>query len=142
MTKPPQAAQVLTINDWLPEQLANGPHSHWSVRQRKLNAAQVMVWSAARMANWQPVTGKARLTITFVFPQRRARDVDNLYSRAKGCIDGLKTHTLSAGRGKARAQVMRPGWIVDDSIEYLELRVLAEVRPGVKCVEMMLEGIE
>lgn len=38
-------AQELVIPNWLPDQLANGSHGHWRVRQKKLEAAQVMVWA-------------------------------------------------------------------------------------------------
>lgn len=100
--------QTLTITDWLPDALSNGPHGHWSQRQKKLKAAQVMVWSAAKQEGLQPVVGKVRVTITLVFAQKRRRDLDNLYARVKGCVDGL----------------VKGGWIEDDNTEVLQLIVL------------------
>lgn len=105
------SVQTLTITDWLPDQLANGPHGHWRVRQKKLQAAQTMVWASGKHAGIEPVTGPVRVTVTFVFAQKRRRDTDNLYSRAKGVVDGL----------------VKGGWIEDDNTEVLELHVLSAV---------------
>lgn len=116
--------QRLVIEGWLPEQIANQVRMHWSGRQKKLEDAQTMVWSAAKQADWRPVTGKARLTITLVFGIARRRDTDNLYSRVKGVCDGL----------------VKGGWIVDDDTEHLELIVRAETRPGQKQTVLTLEA--
>jgi len=121
----PPAVQTLVIPAWLPEQVANGPHGHWSTRQKKLGNAQLVTWSAAKNARWIPVTGRAKLTVTFIFPVRRRRDIDNLYARAKGVVDGVK----------------RGGWIVDDSSEWLDLSVLAEVEPGLRATVLKLEPL-
>jgi Holliday junction resolvase RusA-like endonuclease len=61
--------------------------------------------------------------VTFVFPVHRRRDVDNLYARAKGVVDGVK----------------RGGWIVDDSSEWLDLKVVTEVRSGIRATVLLLE---
>ena len=119
----PPTVQTLTIHGWLPEQLANGQHGHWSTRQRKINQAKERVWLYARNECWRPVHGKARLTIVLVFPNHRRRDADNLHSRVKGVVDGCKPY------------------IKDDSTEWLELVVRAEVRPGCKQVELTLEPV-
>lgn len=111
------------IVNWLPEPLANVSRDHWTKREKKLKAAQIMVWASAKHANLTPVSGRARLTITLVFPQNRRRDTDNLYARVKGVVDGL----------------VKGGWIVDDDTEHLDLRVQAEVRPGQKATEITLE---
>jgi len=117
--------QRLVIPDWLPEQLANSSHGHWSTRQKKLQAAQTMVWASAKHANLRPVTGRARVTVVLVFGSKRRRDTDNLYSRTKGVIDGL----------------VKGGWLVDDDTDHLDLQVRAEVRPGVKATEITLEAV-
>jgi Holliday junction resolvase RusA-like endonuclease len=117
--------QRLTIVGWLPEPLANGQHGHWSTRQKKLEAAQQRTWISARYWDWKPIVGRARVTVTLVFPQNRRRDTDNLYARVKGVVDGL----------------VKGGWIVDDSTEWLELIVRAEVRPGQKAMELFLEPL-
>ena len=102
--------QTLTINDWLPEQLANSNLNRF-VRQKRHDAAQTMVWATAKQEGLQPVHGRVRVTITLVFAQKRRRDTDNLYSRVKGCVDGL----------------VRGGWIEDDNTDVLDLRVLEAV---------------
>lgn len=111
------------IRGWLPEPLSNVHADHWRKRERKLKAARVMAWASAKQAQWQPIRVRARLSITLVFPQQRRRDIDNLYARCKGLVDGLKE------------------WFVDDSTEWLDLRVEACVEPGVKETRLVLEAI-
>ena len=117
--------QRLVIRDWLPEPLSNGPHGHWSTRQKKLQAAQMMVWASAKHAGLQPVTGRAYVIVVLVFGSKRRRDTDNLYARVKGCIDGL----------------VKGGWIVDDDTDHLDLQVRAEVRPGQRATEITLRAL-
>jgi len=119
------STQTLIIRDWLPEPLSNGPHGHWSTRQKKLQAAQMMVWASAKHAGLQPVTGRACVTVVLVFGSKRRRDTDNLYARCKGVVDGL----------------VKGGWIVDDDTEHLDLQVHAEVRRGVKATEITLRAL-
>lgn len=104
-------AQTLIINDWVPDQLANGSHGHWSQRAKKLKAASIMVWSAGKQVDFRPVKGRVKVTITLVFAMKRRRDTDNLYARCKGVIDGL----------------VKGGWISDDNSEVMELVVLEAV---------------
>jgi Holliday junction resolvase RusA-like endonuclease len=115
----------VVIPDWLPAQLANGSHGHWSTRRKALEAAQRTTWAFCTNADLAgvPPTTRARLTVTLVFPVHRRRDTDNLYSRVKGVVDGL----------------VRGGWIVDDDIAHLELRVRAEVARGRKSTVIDLE---
>lgn len=119
------AVQRLVIHQWLPESLANGQHGHWSTRQRKLHRAQRTVWLYAWNARLTAISGRAKVTIVLVFPVKRRRDQDNLHSRVKGVLDGL----------------VKGHWLVDDSTEWLELEVRAEVRPGVKQTEITLEAL-
>ncbi len=115
--------QRLVIRDWLPAPLTNGPRGHWSAHQKKLRDAQVMVWASAKQDGLQPVEGRARVTFVLVFPNHRRRDLDGLYARVKGCLDGLV-------KGK---------WIADDNTQAIELVVRDEVRPGIKQLEITLE---
>ena len=117
--------QRLTIPNWLPDQMANSSHGHWATKQKELQAAQTMVWASAKQAGFQPVVGRARLTITLVFPVKRRRDQDGLYSRVKGCVDGL----------------VRGGWLPDDNIDVLELVVRAETRKGERATVVELEQL-
>lgn len=66
-------------------ELHNSNHrGHWSIKARKRAAMR----EAARRAavDLEPITGPVDLTITFAFPDRRARDLDNV--ECKGAIDG------------------------------------------------------
>jgi hypothetical protein len=118
-------AQVLTINNWLPEPLSNVHADHWRKRERKLKAAQVMIWAAGKHAALQPMVGRVRVTFVLVFPVNRRRDADGLHTRIKGCLDGL----------------VKGGWLVDDSTEHIDLVVRAETRPGIKQLEITLEPL-
>ena len=118
-------AQTLVIKDWLPAPLSNGPHGHWSERARKLKAAQIMVWACGKQEGLQPIAGRARCTITLVFSVPRRRDTDNLYARVKGVVDGL----------------VKGGWLQDDSTDYLDLHVRAEVKARTKETRIELEPV-
>lgn len=118
--------QTLVLENWLPEQLGNGPHGHWSVRQKKLRVAQGVVVIHGRQRGLEPVVGRARVHINLVFPVKRRRDADGLHSRVKGVLDGL----------------VRGGWLVDDSIDHIDLVVTAEVRAGEMATEITLEAVE
>jgi Holliday junction resolvase RusA-like endonuclease len=106
--------------------LANGSHGHFWTRQKKLNAAQRMVWYYAKKRVLATVKGKAKLTIVLVFPQKRRRDQDGLVRRVKGLLDGL----------------VKGGWLRGRRYRHLELVVRAEVRPGQKATELTLEACE
>lgn len=128
-----ESSQKLEIEGWLPASNANVHADGWRKRQARLKAAQVMVWAAAKQAGWQPVCacgagcacGRAKLTITLVFGQKRRRDTDNLYSRVKGLIDGL----------------VKGGWLQDDSSDMLELVVNAAVSREWNGTKMKLEAV-
>jgi Holliday junction resolvase RusA-like endonuclease len=117
--------QHLVIHGWLPEPLSNGPHGHWSQRQKKLQSAQIMVWASARHARLQPIKGRVCCTVTLVFGVKRRRDTDNLYARVKGVVDGL----------------VKGGFIEEDNTDMLDLRVRAETRPGERATEITLEAL-
>jgi len=135
--------QSVAIEGWLPDPIANGQHGHWSRHQAKLRIAQATVWAAAMQAGWRFVPGRVRLTITLVFRQQRRRDTDNLYARVKGCVDGLKSHTVTTALGiKLPVPVTRLGWFSDDSIDVLELVVKAEVSKEWTGTRITLEAID
>lgn len=119
-----QGTQSLTIVGWLPAQLANSHLSPWEVRKRR-QAAKTMAWTAAKQAGWRFVPGKVHLTVTLVFSVNRKRDTDNLYARVAGLVNGLKRD-----------------FFTDDSTDYLDLVVRADVRKGVKQTEITLEPAE
>lgn len=63
---------------------ANHRH-HWRVVARKRAAMREAAFYAARNGQ-RPLHGMVRLTVTFQFPDRRHRDLDNY--EIKGAIDG------------------------------------------------------
>jgi Holliday junction resolvase RusA-like endonuclease len=102
--------QELVIEGWLPTQIANGTARtmHWTKKREIKQSDELRVELAAREAGWRPIlTGRPRLEITMVFPNRRRRDWDNLYARCKALVDGI-----TAG-----------GFLVDDDTDHLDLVV-------------------
>ena len=99
--------RTITIRDWLPEPLANVSGDNWRLREKKLKAASIMVWTSAKQEGLEPVEGRALVNIILVFPSKRRRDADNLYARVKGVLDGL----------------VKGGWIQDDSTDTINLLV-------------------
>lgn len=139
--------QTLVLEGWHPTTTPNAQKRHWRDVQRRHHVDRDMAWASALQAGWTPVVGKARLTVTLVYSRRYRVDADNLAARCKGLIDGLKPHVSTAripdGRVMFEVDTRQRGFIVDDDTEHLELRVLAEVRPGApKCTELMLEAID
>jgi len=101
------------IPHWLPDPVLNGSRQrHWASLRKQALVAQRRTWEFATAAGWKRQTGKVKLTVTLVFDVRRRRDTDNLYARAKHCVDGLKG-----------------SFFEDDDTEHLELHVLAEHGP-------------
>lgn len=121
----------MTITDWHPATSANRSHDHWRKTQKAHHADRDMAWASAMQAGWTRVPGKVRLTVVLVYPRKYRLDADNLASKCKGLIDGLKSdHVHNHGR---------LGWFADDSTEYLELDVRAVVERGVKQTRLTLE---
>jgi len=116
--------QHCVIPNWLPPAVLNTSRQrHWASVRKEVNTVKETVWASAKHAGWQRLDCKARLTVVFVHPVKRTRDEDNTVARAKHVIDGLKP------------------FFVEDSPEWLERHVRAEVRPGVKQTELTLEPI-
>jgi len=117
--------QKLVIPNWLPPPVLNvSRQRHWAPVSREIREIVRLVYVSAIEARWKPIGRDAprqRLTVVFVFPMRRRRDVDNLYARAKHCVDGIKP------------------FLVDDDSEHLDLIVKAETVPGVKQTQLTLE---
>jgi Holliday junction resolvase RusA-like endonuclease len=122
VTAPVGRKQTLVIRGWHPPNTANGSQTNRYTRQKNKKAAETVVWASAKHAGWKRVEGRARLTVTLVYARTYRMDTDNLYARCKPICDGLKE------------------FIVDDSRQWLDLRVDVAVRPGAeKATELTLE---
>jgi hypothetical protein len=117
--------QTMAIPDWHPTMSANGSHGHWRTHQARHDADQRQGLRYAEHFGWTFMPGRVSLTITLVYPRTYRVDADNLAARCKGLIDGLR---LRKGRG----------FFTDDSTEWLDLYVKADVRKGVKATEITL----
>lgn len=123
--------QTLRIEDFPSPQVAralspNGRAGYWArVRAKRLVAERVMV--ELQRQGVQPMHGRVRLTVRWVFPQRRRRDADN--HAGGGCV-------------KAAIDVLEQAHIIpaDDS-DHLELApVELVVEPGQRRMELRLEA--
>lgn len=123
--------QTLTISNWHPLTSANRSHDHWRKIQRAHHIDRDMAWASAMQAGWKAIPGKVRLTIVLVYPRTYRIDTDNLHTKCKGLIDGLKSDY--------RNNHGRLGWFADDSTEWLELIVRVEVEKGKKETRLTLE---
>lgn len=67
--------------------------AHWTVtsklRAQQKAAARALSLHAIRTTGYTPPSGALALTLTFVQPDKRARDRDNLLAASKGLLDGL-----------------------------------------------------
>jgi Holliday junction resolvase RusA-like endonuclease len=84
------ATQELFIPRWHPEASTKMRGQHWSVFHQALARDQYMAFMSAKAASWHFQAGPVHLTVRFVFSTQRRRDIDNLTTRLKGVIDGLK----------------------------------------------------
>lgn len=136
------ATQTLVIPDWHPTSSPNNQKRHWRAVQKNHHIDRDMAWASAKHAGWTFMQGRVRLTITLIYPRKYRVDADNLAARCKGLIDGLKTHvpTLKVAVPHTGLDIRR-GFFFDDSTEWLDLRVLAEVRRGEKATEITLESV-
>lgn len=117
--------QSVVIHDWLPTMSANRSHDHWSKVRKAHQIDSETAWASAKFAGWHLYKSRVRVTITLYFASNRRRDVDNLYARVKGVVDGIKA------------------FCVDDSAEWMDLIVAAQpsLIPGRKGTEIVMETL-
>lgn len=85
---------------------------HWTVMHTAKTAyRQNSAWlTAQQKKDWKPRDGEIHMTVTFLMPDRRPRDVDNLLAAAKAGIDGLADALGINDRQFGRITVIRkPG---------------------------------
>ena len=137
MTARPAAAapvqrQTLVLEDFPRPEIAralspNG-RAHWaSKRMARMDAASLVVVEATR-SGLRPIAGPVRLTLTYVYPEQRKRDIDNLTTGVtKVVID-----TLVRGR-----------WIAADDSEHVRaVTVQPVVERGRRALIVTLEPAE
>lgn len=133
--------QSLWISDWHPKSSPNNQKRHWRTVQQNHHHDRDMAWASAKHAGWEFMPGKVRLTITLIYPRKYRVDADNLAARCKGIIDGLKSQAFTTRHSRGEIVYQRAGFCTDDSTEWLELIVRAEVQRGRKGVHMLLESL-
>ena len=103
--------RILAISvDALPgRELSPNSRCHWSAKMKAKQVYKHAVWAEAYQVRPAEPFAKARLNLTFVFPDKRRRDRDNILSSFKPGQDAL----------------VLAGWIKDDNSECL---TLGEVR--------------
>jgi Holliday junction resolvase RusA-like endonuclease len=102
--------------------------SHWP----KTNArTQIMkhVATAARVQGLTPPGAPVRVTVRWIFPDRRKRDIDNLAANGtvKAILDAL----------------VEQEFLVDDSTQYVVgVNTVVEYRKGSRWLEVVIERVE
>ena len=98
---------------WPPSELSpNGPHGHWAKRAKAKKAYRNACFITTREQRQNCPPGKSfDVLLTFVPPDRRRYDRDNLVARMKSGLDGL-------------AQA----WLIDDRLFVRVAGEIAEAR--------------
>ena len=97
--------------------------NHWATRSKLTADAKALVFTGCwlKMRRFT----RARVTITFVYPNKRRRDPDGLAGLVKPILDGMVAAEI----------------LPDDDCEHIELTLRARVEPGRTATEIELESI-
>lgn len=114
--------QELLIAAWHPTVNPNNGHMHWRTAKKRHDIDRDTAFGAATQAGWEFIPGRVKLTITLVYKRGVRSDPDNRTARAKGLIDGLKSHVATQKlRGGGSWPVVRKAFFTDDNDKYLQL---------------------
>ena len=69
----------------------NGTHWSWAhaAKSKRAADAHALALQAMRSANGSPAKGAVHLVVTFCPPDKRRRDLDNLFASLKADLDGV-----------------------------------------------------
>jgi len=91
-----------------PREFSPNSRVHWRVRHKVGLRVQDDVMALVREQGWdQPPLEKSTISITWIFPDNRRRDIDNLLASTKPILDALTKD--------------KSGVIVDDSWQHITL---------------------
>jgi Holliday junction resolvase RusA-like endonuclease len=109
----------------------NARPGNWQENRRGLKHWRDIAATAADAAlgdrEWAPLE-RARLTVTFVLPDRRARDLDNLVASSKVLTDGLVRAGVLAGDSIDHIPTVTYGWRLEPGIVATEYLIEEETR--------------
>jgi crossover junction endodeoxyribonuclease RusA len=111
------------ILPWPPKTLSpNTRHAHWSqlAKAKKDYRAACAEQAIAQGAAARMFPGKCTVTMVFVQPDRRARDLDNLIAAMKSGLDGLADALKANDRDWALAAIIdhtRIGGFVEITVQ-------------------------
>lgn len=71
-----------------PNRRFGNPHAQWAEIKRWRRTAWGIALEAKNRSGWV-APARARITVTFIVPDNRSRDIDNLVSSTKPLTDGL-----------------------------------------------------
>lgn len=78
---------------WPPKELSPNARLHWSKVAKAKQAYRQYCWASAMEAGLHQyglrTVGDIHLTMTFVPPDKRGRDMDNMFASMKAGLDGL-----------------------------------------------------
>ena len=78
---------------WPPKELSPNARVHWRTSAQKRAAYKESCFWLTKQASagWEPRFCDIPLTVTFVQPDMRKRDVDNMLASIKSALDGVAT---------------------------------------------------
>jgi len=75
-----------------PRELCGNSRVHWKTKHKNAqeygNVVYLLACNQRALAGWTPLV-RARVSLLFVFPQHRKRDLDNLVTGMKSALDAL-----------------------------------------------------
>lgn len=74
---------------WPPKALSPNARVHWSVLAKTKKQYRADCFMQARIQGAKAMQGPLKVEITFVPPDRRGRDMDNMLASCKAGLDGL-----------------------------------------------------
>lgn len=81
---------IRVILPWPTSDLSPNARGHWAIKARAKKAYRTLcAWEAQSQGLGRIYAERLHLKITFVPPNRRARDLDNLLASIKSGLDGL-----------------------------------------------------
>lgn len=81
---------IRVILPWPTSDLSPNARGHWAIKARAKKAYRTLcAWEAQSQGLGRIYAERLHLKITFVPPNRRARDLDNLLASCKAGLDGL-----------------------------------------------------
>jgi len=137
---------IIKIPDLPPAQLSPNSRLHWAARLPYKNGYKQLVYLKAKEAanGWWEAPERARVVITFIVPDKRKRDLDNLIASFKPGQDGIVDAGVIKDDSEIHADItyqMRYEKGQRYVVVYIGRQELGEVVNG-KCINLSRNNIK